>query len=99
MMVFFIYSKIVQKHENKPPFDDTPRPNVAQKDVLSLIFWHLNNEVHFFLFVARRYTQRCIVSIIVLRAYILAFGENINEAKLIQILPIFICFIIYGVKW
>ena len=45
-------------------FDGTPRSNVVQKDVLSLIFWHLNNEVHFFFFVVRRYTQRRIVSTI-----------------------------------
>ncbi len=44
--------------------------------------------------VVRRYTQSRIVSV-VQRAYVLAFGENtnINQAKLIQILPFFICLI------
>ena len=47
-MFFFIIENDA-KLETKPIFDDTPRLNVAQKYVLSLIFLkHLINKVHFF---------------------------------------------------
>ncbi len=42
-MMFSFIKQNGPKHEKRPPFET----NVLQKDVLSVIFWHLNNKVHF----------------------------------------------------